>query len=105
MADPDHDSVPNLMEYALGTDPNLSGPAGYVWDLMTVEDMDYLRLTITRNPAATDVIYTVQTTGDLADPDSWTELDTEIITDTAAELVVRDALAGAKRFIRLRVSR
>jgi autotransporter-associated beta strand protein len=105
MADPDHDSVSNLMEYALGTDPNLSGPAGYVWDLMTVEDMDYLRLTIIRNPAATDVIYTVQTTGDLADPDSWTELDTEIITDTAAELVVRDALAGAKRFIRLRVSR
>ena len=105
MADPDNDSSPNLMEYSLGTNPNLSEPPGYVLDTVDVEGIDYLRITITRNPAATDVTYTVQTTSDLTDPGSWSDLDTEILLDTPTGLVVRDTLGGPSRFIRLRVTR
>jgi len=105
LADPDRDGLPNLVEYALGTDPNESGPSGITQDMVEIEEEFFLRLTIPRNPDATDVTLTVQTTSDLSDPGSWTPLDTVIETDEPDLRVVRDTLGGPRRFIRLQVSR
>ncbi|MCU0749089.1 MAG: hypothetical protein MUF13_06020, partial [Akkermansiaceae bacterium] len=104
-ADPDQDGVINLMEYALASDPNSSEPATWFVDRVTVEGTEYLRMNLQRNPAATDVTYTVETAGDLAGPGSWSSANTFIEAETPSELVVRDTLAGPIRFIRLRVSR
>jgi len=105
-ADPDHDSVPNLLEYALGLDPNAAdGTAGKVTaDTAT----GYLRLSVARNAAATDVDYVVEVSADLA---IWASAEgTDVVTeeDTAGSLVVRDLTpvgsTASRHFIRLRVT-
>jgi autotransporter-associated beta strand protein len=105
LADPDGDGIPNLTEYALGTEPELPSTSGIIQEMVPIDEAYYLRLTIPRNPDATDVTFTVQTTSDLTEPDSWTDIDTVVETDEPALLVVRDTLGGPLRFIRLRVSR
>jgi hypothetical protein len=62
-------------------------------------------MNIQRNPAATDVTYSVETAGDLAGPGSWSSANTFIEEETPSLLVVRDTLSGPQRFIRLRVTR
>jgi autotransporter-associated beta strand protein len=101
-ADPDHDGSENLLEYALGMDPNTPDSPPVIMDFVDVSGTDHLRLTISRNPSATDVTFLVQTSGDL---ELWSADDTVIETDTPSLLVVRDSLAGPKRFIRLAVTR
>ena len=105
MVDPDHDGMVNLTEYALAQDPNVSGSNPIMMDLVDVAGTDYLRLSITKNPAATDVIFTVQTSGDLTNPGTWTDADTLIESETSTELIVRDTLSSPPRFIRLRIER
>ncbi len=56
------------LEYALATNPLASNTSGLVLDQETIGGNTYLRLTVTKNPAATDVTYTVETTGDLTTP-------------------------------------
>ena len=101
-ADPDHDGTENLLEYALGMDPNTPDTLPMTTDLVDVSGTDYLRLTIPRNPAATDITFLVQTSGDLQ---AWSAIDTVIETDTPSLLIVRDAIGGSPRFIRLAVTR
>ncbi len=105
LADPDSDGLPNLVEYALGTDPQLPGPSTVTQDFVEIEGISYIRLTAPRNPDATDIGMVVETTSDLSDPGSWTVLDIVIEIDEPALLVVRDALGGPRRFMRLRVTR
>jgi len=103
-ADPDKDGIANLVEYALGLDPNAAGSlAGKV----EVDDATgHLRMTVTKDAAATDVTCTVEVSGDLV---VWGSAEgTDVVTEenTATRLVVRDntAIADAdRRFIRLRV--
>jgi hypothetical protein len=52
---PDGDLYVNLLEYALGLDPLVPGAGGVVVDLETVGADTFLRLTVTKNSAATDV--------------------------------------------------
>ena len=101
--DPDQDGIENLMEYALDLGPNTPAPlSGRITSDLASDQ--YLRLTITKNPAATDLTYTVEVTSDLI---NWTTIDTVIEEDTRTTLRVRDTqptTTANRRFIRLRVS-
>lgn len=109
MEDPDHDNIPNLMEYALLGGHPLESSIGIlpVASLTTDSGSQYLTLTVAKNPAATDISYTVETCGDLA---TWNRGSghTVIVQETPNTLIVRDAipLGGANpRFIHLKVTR
>lgn len=67
--DPDRDGICNLLEYALGLNPNQSSSSG-----LPVGDIsgEYLTLSFNRQKDATDITYWVEGTGDLSS--SWAEI-------------------------------
>lgn len=101
--DADHDGLPNLMEYALDLSPNQATPLNQ----RIVSELDgeqYLRLSITRNPNATDVLYTVEVSSDLS---TWTTAGVITLQSTPSLLQVRDsqpASTANRRFMRLSVT-
>jgi hypothetical protein len=103
--DPDGDGLPNLLEYALGSDPEVPGPTTVTTDYAVILGGSFLRLTVPRNLDATDITLVVEITSDLSVPGSWTTLDTVVETDLPTLLVVRDTLGGPRRFMRLSVTR
>ena len=106
--DPDFDGIVNLLEYAMGTDPETGSLINVVQDTVTLSSQDHLRLIVSKNPAASDLNYEVQATSDLANANSWSSAGLVIEANTSAELRVRDHVAisgGARRFMRLRVTR
>ena len=108
LADPDGDGLANLLEYALNLDPLLPGASGLVMDLETISTSQYLRLTATKNPAATDVTFSIEVTGTIGIPASWTTAGTTVENNTSTMLRVRDnnaVSAAAQRSIRLKVTR
>jgi alpha-tubulin suppressor-like RCC1 family protein len=104
-ADPDGDGMSNLLEYALGTDPNNSGgmPASLA---LNGADLEY---TYTRSSAAKNngVTYQIEWSDTLA-AGSWsTQAVTEQITSEKGRETVKASVPkgnGGKRFLRLRVS-
>jgi alpha-tubulin suppressor-like RCC1 family protein len=105
-ADPDGDGLSNLLEYALGLDPNASGtfPASLA---LNGANLEY---TYSRSIAAKDngVAYQIEWS-DTLDVGSWSvETVTEQITSTEGALeTVKASIpagTGAKRFLRLRVT-
>jgi uncharacterized delta-60 repeat protein len=104
-ADPDHDGLNNLLEYALGLDPNSSGVIPAVLALSGAN----LEYTYTRSTAAKDngVTYQIEWSETL-EAGSWsTETVTQQITSTQGALETVKASVpkgtGGKRFLRLRV--
>ena len=94
------------MEYALGTEPLVANASPIIHDLETMGADQYLRLTIPKNSAATNLTYTVEVCGDLAAP-SWDAAQTTVETNSATQLSVRDNVrvsSASRRFIRLKVS-
>ena len=108
LADPDGDGLDNLLEYALGTNPLAGNVSPVVMDTETVGGNTYLRLTTMKNPAATGITYSVEATGDMEDPGSWSSSGVVVETNTATTLSARDGVpmnAGtARRLMHLRVS-
>ncbi len=107
-ADTDGDGLANLLEYAIGTNGTLASTNPQVITLAPVSGEQYLRIAFPKNPAATDVTFTVEATSTLADPLSWSSAGLIIETNTATQLIVRDSVPvgpGIKRFMRVRVAR
>ena len=102
--DADHDGISNLMEFALNTDPLAQNANPLVHDLEPISGSRHLRLTVPKNPAATNLTYTVETCDSLT---GWSAADTTVETNTANQLIVRDNFSDTtapRRFIRLRVT-
>ena len=106
--DPDFDGQINLLEYAFGTEPDAATGSPVTYSNANVSNQTYLRMSVPKNPAATDVTFTVEATSDLANPLSWTSAGLIIETNTSTQLIVRDnvpAGPGVQRFMRVRVER
>ena len=111
LSDPDHDGVPNLIEYGLGADPNKTSMIG----LPTLSTTgDYLSLTFTRQKWAADITYRIEATGDLTS--SWTEIWSSSSVpygggNNASESVtVQDSVSVSsasthRRFMRLKITK
>ncbi len=103
-ANPSGDGLPNLLKYALGLNPLVATPSPLTVDIST----GHLRLTVPRNPNATDLTYTVQVNGDLTNAAGWTSTGTTMDPSPGNLLQVHDdtlVSGAAERFIRLQVSR
>jgi hypothetical protein len=97
------DGMPNLLKYALGLNPLVATNDPVAGDIST----GYLRLTLPKNPDATDVSFHVEVTSDVTTA-SWTTNGTVVDINTPTELEVHDDTpvnSSSGGFIRLRVSR
>ena len=104
-ADPDHDGIPNLLEYGLGGDPNIASTAQQPVAGMLAGKPT---LTYTRNKAALDdLVFSVQSVDSLAN--AWTSAGVaeQVLSDNGTTQQVRASvdMAGSAKFMRLRVSR
>jgi regulation of enolase protein 1 (concanavalin A-like superfamily) len=107
-ADPDKDGLPNLLEYAMSLDGNDPSPNPLVSELLTSGADRFLCLTVPRNPAATDVTFSIEATSDLSAPESWSTSGIVFLENNATRLQARDSVAieaGTRRFMRVRVTR
>jgi hypothetical protein len=96
------DAMPNLLKYALGLPPLVVAKNPVVGDVAS----GYLRLTLPKNPAATDVSYHVEVTPDLANP-AWTTNGTVIDVNSSTLLQVHYNVpigSSPVEFIRLQVT-
>ena len=107
-ANPDGDAAVNLLEYAFAHDPLIADTGGIVVDLESIGPDKFLRLTLARNPAATDLVFGIEVSADLTAPGSWSALGTTIEASTPTLLRARDntpATSSSQRHIRLKVTR
>jgi hypothetical protein len=107
-ADPDHDGIPNLMEYALGLDPKTPSVTGLpVLGQQTVNGKNYLTLTFTKPRTISDVQYTVQVSADLVTWNSGPSYEIRVDDGSTDTAVFRDATAIGdvpRHFMRLLVT-
>jgi regulation of enolase protein 1 (concanavalin A-like superfamily) len=106
--DPDFDGQVNLLEYAFGTEPAVSTGSPVTYSNTVVSNQTYLRMSVPKNPAATDVVFTAEATSDISNPLSWSSAGLIIETNTSTQLIVRDSVPagpGTQRFMRVRVER
>ncbi|MCX6853469.1 MAG: hypothetical protein NTV80_01030 [Verrucomicrobia bacterium] len=103
--DADGDGLVNLMEYAVGTNGTVSSANPQVVSLAAISTSRYLRLNLPKNPAATDVTFTVEASSDMS---AWSSAGLIIETNTSTQLTVRDNIPsgpGVRRFMRVKVTR
>ena len=104
LADPDADGLANLFEYASGTPAALANANPQIVETLAIDGQRYFRLTVPKNPDATDATMEVQVTGDLSNSEAWTSAGLVIEEDTATLLRVRDSIPigiGGRRFFRV----
>lgn len=106
--DTDEDGLVNLLEYAIGSNGTVSSTNPQVTTMASLNSSNYLRLSIPKNPAATDVTFTVEATSDLSNPLSWSSAGLIIESNTSTQLTVRDNVPSdpsVRRFMRVKVTR
>jgi hypothetical protein len=108
LADPDHDGLANLMEYALGLPPKDPTPVNRPYASVA---SGYLTLTYTRATSAIDVSLVVEQSNDLVTWQSGTNQlqQMSVLQQGPAQLITVQAVnpvnSSAASFIRLRVTR
>jgi hypothetical protein len=111
--DANGDGFENLMAYSFGFNPLEEVPADAFPQLSGRQGV--LQLTYHRNPNATDVVFEIQTTSDLMNPD-WQELEIDgmFVTETdlgpvgddrLIQVEISDTLLQSVEFFRLQVER
>ena len=108
LLDPDLDGQVNLLEYAFGSPPSAADTSPVTFDQATVGPESFLRMTVPKNPNATDVTFIPEATSDLNNPLSWSSAGLVIQSDTSTQLIVRDNVpitSGSRRFMRVRIER
>jgi hypothetical protein len=115
LADPDKDGLPNLLEYALSSDPedpDEAGADGFFLSTIEVDGNQYITLTHQRNRLATDLSITVEVSGNLINwssaPQDIIPLITTPISNTRELRTYRDGVPvgdTAKRYFRIRAQR
>ena len=106
-ADPDHDGVPNLVEYALGHDPHVSEPVIQSLTTQTDGGTNFLYVAHHRNHYLSGVTLAYQTSTNLI---SWTDVAGEVIGDTQIDpqkdlVTARFPANEPVTFVRFRVRR
>ena len=105
LLDPDFDGIVNLIEYATGTNPNASTANPAVVSKVNISGSDYIRVSIAKNPAATDVTTSVEASTTLG-AGTWSNSGFVIESNTASELIIRESTSigtTPKRFYRASV--
>ncbi|MGH7970476.1 MAG: hypothetical protein ACREIC_17260, partial [Limisphaerales bacterium] len=109
-ADPDHDGLANILEYALGLDPGVADREPVTPSL----DGSHLIVIYRRpHPAPPDIIYTAEVTGNTSAPvwDSGPSYTSQTVADNGdgTEIVtvtdLTDLSSAPVHFLRLRISR
>lgn len=109
LVDREGDGIVNLLEFALGLDPNLGDAAGLpTGSFVKVGADDYLSLSFRRLKKPIDLIYRVQVSSDLQ---NWTEVTTVVGIpidngDGTETVTIRDTQtlgSSTSRFMRLEV--
>ncbi|HMP82094.1 MAG TPA: choice-of-anchor M domain-containing protein [Verrucomicrobiota bacterium] len=103
-ADPDTDDVPNVMEYALGLDPNSVSTNGLpTFSFVTVGDDQFGALTFTQVKAATDVDYlpVVRSGLNTGDWEPLTNVVSLVDNGDTETITVRDSVARSAATARL----
>ena len=102
----DGDGMPNLVEYALGTDPKALNVTPLNASKTSTGSDQYLTLSMSRSDLKNDITYVVEVSDDLV---NWYSgpFFTTVITNSSSLLSVRDNTPmslASKRFIRLKIS-
>ena len=103
--DPDGDGLANVLEYATGQNPTAHSASPITFREVEASGSTYLQLSVSRNPAVTNVLIEGLSAGTLSDSGAWSTGNTVIVTDTPSAFTVRDSLpmaGNSKRFLRLR---
>lgn len=103
-ANPAGDGIANLLKYSLGLNPQVAYPPAAA-NTAALDNTGHLRMTVNKNPAATDVSLAIEATSDLQ---TWSSAGITIDQETATTLQAHDNTpisAGQNRFMRLKVSR
>jgi len=108
LANPSGDGIPNLMKYAFGMDPTIASRDGLPVASFAAEgDVDFLMLTIQKNPTAHGAVLIPEVSTNLAS-DNWHsgEDHFEVLHEDAESLTVRSRAPVSEspaQFLRVRV--